>query len=481
MKIYIEQSISRGMRRDKSFNIINDKNVLYTSPFRSYININIKDDMEKLRKLMSNNYQLKIFDTKSKNTRNISINELKLNENDSIQYRLCRASEVKVSNRPPARTNNQPLVQRNILEIPERNNFNFSEVVEDLKLIRERDRLERLGFRRLPNESDRNISISYLCDSHYTQVFSYKFNGNRQTMSQVDAVFDTGNASHTLIDNRIVEEFGFKKFPILATKSQISSFNRIIDIINDIQNSFIASIPKATNRNRFFSGLSNKGIRFIDNPLQYKISLISQDYEGVSGFPNKKQSYNRLRKFSTYKRIKIEFLLNFVQENKKLIKLLMKHPELSDSELYSFCGIPYASGVGGAITVFTEEVIIPFSIDGITNNGELKKYYLTAGVIYNDENKKENKHILFSNDDIDKLSYVGINIGKCAVFSEFRKRISNLIKQKEELSLFLSLTDRTNLPSLSTNIRRDIEIDIAELNSQIDGVGYLPPQEYRHV
>jgi hypothetical protein len=481
MKFYLDSGLARTFSKDGFVIEVNS-----TKPQRisNYINIENKEDREKLNKIiLQNNFEL----TKLGSNEIVILSELpNNNQNYFVKKRAEKSQTVARNNRNIKKVESAfgnmrlpiSFMRRNNLEVPNRNNNSGI----NGKLNLERTRLERLGCRRLPNSPNSNIVRSYLCDSHYTEVLSYSLPMN--TLVPVKSIFDTGNASHTIVDREIVKQLKLPVFPILATKEQISKFNSMIDKIIRVQEYLTRGNIRVSEKNR--KGLFSL---FIENPHEYKIQLININSNtpkkvGIHGInrPTKEQIYDKLRKI-TYKRTTMASLYDFVNRNKLLIQTIIgsNTEPILDSKIYNLCGISYTVGVGGAITVITEEVIIPFSIPGIDNENGVKKYFITAGV-NNTSIPGDIPHILFSNKDIDKLSFVGINIGKCIRFSEFRESILEIEEQIKELVGFSHILSSSESKDLTYNIdiMSDIEKDINQLSSRLESFGYLRPEIIEH-
>ena len=238
---------------------------------------------------------------------------------------------------------------------------------------------------RLPSEAidEALITTRYLCDSHHTKVFSY-LNTDPDTPIVVKGIFDTGNSAHTIIDEDLVNKLRLTTFPILATKFQIILFNNKIDEIIYILSELIRS-PSIYRR--IESELNTSLDQFTHILENSKIPVIPQKSVRKTGIQTQnvnveRTSYPELRNIQ-YERTTVNSIYVFINKYKRIFSAFLQPKK--ESDLYNFFGISGMIGVGDAVTIVTEEVIIPFSIDGIYNEDNperLKKFSVILCMLF---------------------------------------------------------------------------------------------------
>ena len=209
-------------------------------------------------------------------------------------------------------------------------------------------------------------------DSHFTEVHL-----NNSNETQIKVVFDSGNSVKTLTNINYATKLGLEVTPVMATTKNILAFNNYIDLsthmtTHDISTLKIPVIKSSKPKTGImtFDKLPLDTVQVVEN-TEFKPTMISD-------LISKCKLINSMMLFSVS-----EHILN---------------------KIMASIGIPHGVGLGGAFTFYDKKTIIDMIIPTTGN----KKLNVKLNCLVDTSSDEEESHILVCNNDIRKLSKLGI-------------------------------------------------------------------------
>jgi hypothetical protein len=305
----------------------------------------------------------------------------------------------------------------------------------------------------VPHEPIRPI---YICDSHYTRVTSNSI--------PINAVFDTGNSARTLVSEECVRRHNLIRKPIKATTVNINSFNLLMKSVN-LEANAIKPITKTTPKKTgvaTFASAAEDSVSDAEN-YEYPVTLLGSLVHICM------QNIDKLITFAAC--LDAEAGDSSCDKNEKINFIL------------SMIGVPIVKGVGGATIIILEEVQVPIEINIFGYDGPedtILKFLLTGHIAGTTE-------LLICNDDIRKLSNLGLIIGYNRIINEKRDALEKKQKERNEkigkFKLFLNLMKKQGITTkegeLYVNQIMKLEQELHSIGSEIQILSQLDLPAFR--
>ena len=209
---------------------------------------------------------------------------------------------------------------------------------------------------------------AYKIDSHFTEVYL-----NNRAETPINVVFDSGNSVKTLTNINYAKKLGLVVTPIMATTKIISAFNSHIDLSlhlkPEIKSTLKIPIKKISQPKRSMATLQT-----ISEDTLYAIENTEYEPTKISDLISKCQA------------------INSVLPSNKLTKIMAS------------IGIPHGIGLGDAYTFYDKETVIDMIIPTTRN----KKLNIKLNCLVETSLSQEKSYILVCNNDIRKMSKLGI-------------------------------------------------------------------------